>query len=50
MIARMWRGWVHTAKAEQYAEIVERTGMAGYRAMPGSGRPAAHPRPRRRTH
>jgi len=36
MIARMWRGWVHTAKAGEYADIVERTGMAGYRATPGN--------------
>jgi heme-degrading monooxygenase HmoA len=36
MIARMWRGWVPTAKAEEYAEIVERTGMTGYRATPGN--------------
>ncbi len=36
MIARMWRGWVHTDRAEEYADIVERTGMSGYRATPGN--------------
>ena len=32
MIARMWRGWVHTDRLEEYVEIVERTGMTEYRA------------------
>ena len=36
MIARMWRGWVPTEKAVEYADIVERTGMAGYRRTPGN--------------
>jgi heme-degrading monooxygenase HmoA len=36
MIARMWRGWVPTEKAAEYVEIVERTGMAGYRRTPGN--------------
>ena len=36
MIARMWRGWVRTEKAAEYVEIVERTGMAGYRRTPGN--------------
>jgi uncharacterized protein YndB with AHSA1/START domain/heme-degrading monooxygenase HmoA len=36
MIARMWRGWVRTGKAAEYAEIVERTGMAAYRRTPGN--------------
>src|SRR3954470_16914977 len=36
MIARMWRGWVPTEKAAEYAEIVERTGMSGYRRTPGN--------------
>jgi hypothetical protein len=36
VIARMWRGWVRTEVAGEYAEIVERTGMAGYRQTPGN--------------
>ncbi len=36
MIARMWRGWVHTERIEEYVDIVERTGMAGYRATAGN--------------
>lgn len=36
MIARMWRGWVRTAKTAEYVDIVERTGMAGYRRTPGN--------------
>ena len=36
MIARMWRGVVHTEKADRYVEIVERTGMAGYRRTVGN--------------
>jgi uncharacterized protein YndB with AHSA1/START domain/heme-degrading monooxygenase HmoA len=36
MIARMWRGWVRTEKAVEYVDIVERTGMAGYRRTPGN--------------
>ena len=36
MIARMWRGRVRTEKAAEYVEIVERTGMAGYRRTPGN--------------
>jgi hypothetical protein len=36
MIARMWRGWVRTDRAEEYADIVERTGMTGYRATAGN--------------
>jgi heme-degrading monooxygenase HmoA len=36
MIARMWRGWVRTAQVAEYVEIVERTGMSGYRATPGN--------------
>jgi heme-degrading monooxygenase HmoA len=32
----MWRGRVRTEKAAEYAEIVERTGMAGYRRTPGN--------------
>lgn len=36
MIARMWRGWVRTDRSARYVEIVERTGMAGYRETPGN--------------
>jgi heme-degrading monooxygenase HmoA len=36
MIVRIWRGWVHTAKAAEYVEYVERTGMAEYRATAGN--------------
>jgi heme-degrading monooxygenase HmoA len=32
----MWRGWVHTDRIDEYVDIVERTGMAGYRATPGN--------------
>lgn len=36
MIARMWRGWVRTERIAEYLDIVERTGMAGYRRTPGN--------------
>lgn len=36
MIARMWRGWVRTERLAEYVDIVERTGMAGYRRTPGN--------------
>ncbi len=36
MIARMWRGCVRTEKAAEYVDIVERTGMDGYRRTPGN--------------
>jgi hypothetical protein len=36
VILRMWRGVVHTAKLEEYVDIVERTGMAGYRRTAGN--------------
>ena len=36
MIARTWRGWVHTERLEEYVEILERTGMPEYRATPGN--------------
>ena len=36
MIARMWRGWVHTDRIDEYLEIIERTGMTEYRATPGN--------------
>lgn len=36
MIVRMWRGWVHTDRAAEYVEYVERTGMTEYRKTPGN--------------
>jgi uncharacterized protein YndB with AHSA1/START domain/heme-degrading monooxygenase HmoA len=36
MIARMWRGWVRTERLVEYVEVVERTGMDGYRRTPGN--------------
>lgn len=36
MIARMWRGLVRTEKLAEYVDIVERTGMSGYRSTPGN--------------
>jgi len=36
MIARMWRGWVRSELIDEYVDIVERTGMSGYRATPGN--------------
>jgi len=36
VIARMWRGWVRTEQAEEYVDIVERTGMTGYRDTAGN--------------
>lgn len=36
MIARMWRGRTAAADAADYADYVERTGIAGYRATPGN--------------
>ena len=36
MIARMWRGWVETAKVAGYVDYIERTGLAGYRGTPGN--------------
>ena len=36
MIARMWRGRVRTERLAEYVDIVERTGLAGYRRTPGN--------------
>jgi uncharacterized protein YndB with AHSA1/START domain len=36
MILRMWRGWVRSDKLAEYVEIIERTGIAGYRRTPGN--------------
>src|SRR5579862_2748009 len=36
MVARMWRGVVRRADAAEYAEYIDRTGMAGYRETPGN--------------
>jgi hypothetical protein len=35
MIARTWRGAVRTSDSDAYAEYMEDTGVAGYRAVPG---------------
>jgi len=36
VIARIWRGWVSTARAAEYVAYIERTGIAEYRATPGN--------------
>lgn len=36
MIVRMWRGWVRTEQAGEYADYINRTGMAEYRQTPGN--------------
>jgi heme-degrading monooxygenase HmoA len=36
MIVRMWRGWVLTDRADEYADYINRTGMAEYRQTPGN--------------
>jgi heme-degrading monooxygenase HmoA len=36
VIARIWRGWVETARADQYVAYIERTGIAEYRDTPGN--------------
>ena len=36
MILRIWRGRVPTERAAEYAELVRRTGIAGYRETPGN--------------
>ena len=36
MIARTWRGVVHSDRLAEYVDIVERTGMTEYRATPGN--------------
>ncbi|MET0425101.1 MAG: hypothetical protein ABW046_14545 [Actinoplanes sp.] len=36
MIARMWRGWVETARAAEYVDYVTTTGIAEYRSTPGN--------------
>src|SRR3954470_9693259 len=36
MIARKWRGWVSTDRAERYADYIARTGLAAYRETPGN--------------
>ena len=35
-IARSWHGRVPREKADEYAEYVRRTGIAGYRSTPGN--------------
>lgn len=36
MIARTWRGWVETSRAEEYVGYLNRTGLADYAATPGN--------------
>ncbi len=36
MILRIWRGLVLTERAAEYADLVRRTGIAGYRETPGN--------------
>lgn len=36
MILRIWRGLVHTERAAAYADLVRRTGIAGYRETLGN--------------
>jgi heme-degrading monooxygenase HmoA len=36
VIARMWRGWVETNRAGEYADYVARTGLSGYQETPGN--------------
>ncbi len=36
MILRIWRGVVATGRAAEYADLVRRTGIAGYRETPGN--------------
>jgi heme-degrading monooxygenase HmoA len=36
MIARTWRGAVRGADADAYADYMQETGVAGYRATPGN--------------
>ena len=36
MIARTWRGWTKRADAAEYAEYIQKTGLAAYRATPGN--------------
>jgi heme-degrading monooxygenase HmoA len=36
MVARIWRGAVRSADADEYADYMRRTGLAAYRATPGN--------------
>ena len=36
MIARVWRGWVATDRAEEYVDYIGRTGLAEYLATAGN--------------
>ena len=36
MILRIWHGRVATERAAEYADLVRRTGIAGYRETPGN--------------
>jgi hypothetical protein len=36
MVARIWRGAVRSADADEYADYIRRTGIAAYLATPGN--------------
>lgn len=36
MIARIWHGRTETAKADEYLDILKRTGIADYESTPGN--------------
>jgi len=36
MIARIWRGSVHTTDADEYADYIRKTGFAEYGTTPGN--------------
>ena len=36
MIARIWRGWVGTDRADEYVDYIDRTGLSEYRQTPGN--------------
>jgi heme-degrading monooxygenase HmoA len=36
MVARIWRGAVRLADADEYADYMRRTGLAAYRETPGN--------------
>lgn len=36
MIARIWRGWVSTDRADEYVKYIDRTGLSEYRQTPGN--------------
>jgi len=36
VIARLWRGWVATDRADEYVDYIAKTGLAEYRQTPGN--------------